>query len=135
MMATPRVLPFEARHLSDVLALCESQGWPSLPGDPARAQTMLTAPGAATVVALDDDTVVGFAFAIVDAGCCDVYLSTMAVDEAHRRRGIARLLVRELFLRTGAARIDLLAQPGSEPFYDSLPHRSFNGYRLYPESN
>ena len=134
-MPTPRVVAFEVPHLSGVLALCEAEGWPSLPGDPVRAQTMLTAPGAVSVVALDGDAVVGFAFAIVDAGGVDAYLSTMVVDGDHRRRGIARLLVGELFLRTGVARIDLLAEPGSEPFYDSLPHRSFRGYRLYPRPN
>ncbi len=31
------------------------------------------------------------------------------------------------------ARIDLLAEPGSEPFYDTMPHRELRGYRLYPQ--
>lgn len=46
--------------------------------------------------------------------------------------GIARTLLGELFRLSGAQRIDLLAEPGSEPLYESLPHRIFQGYRIYP---
>ena len=129
------LVPFDAAHLAGVLALCEAEGWPSLPSDPARAETMLRAPGAATVVAVDASAVVGVAFAFVDAGRVDAYLSIMVVHAEYRRQGIARRLVAEVFRLSGAERIDLLAEPGSEGFYDSLPHRRFAGYRLYPESD
>ena len=129
------LVPFDAAHLPGVLALCEAEGWPSLPSDPARAETMLRAPGAATVVAVGASAVVGVAFALVDAGRVDAYLSIMVVHGEYRRQGIARRLVAEVFRLSGAERIDLLAEPGSEGFYDSLPHRRFAGYRLYPESD
>lgn len=127
------IVPFDAAHLAGVLALCEAQGWPSLPADPARAETMLAAPSATTVVAIESAVVVGVAFAVVDAGRLNAYLSIMVVHADFRRRGIARRLIAEVFLRTGAERMDLLAEPGSEGFYDSLPHRPFAGYRIYPE--
>jgi hypothetical protein len=126
---------FEVSHLPGVLALCEAERWPSLPKDPARAERMLNAPNATTVVAVDAATVVGVAFAIVDAGCLDAYLSIMVVRAEYRRRGVAHRLVAEVFRLSGVERIDLLAEPGSEGFYDSLPHRRFAGYRLYPESD
>jgi ribosomal protein S18 acetylase RimI-like enzyme len=128
------LVPFDASHLAGVLALCEAEGWPSLPSDPARAETMLLAPNAAAVVAVDVDAVVGVAFAVVDAGPVDAYLSILVVHTQYRRQDIARRLVAEVFRLSGAERIDLLAEPGSEGFYDSLPHRRFAGYRLYPES-
>jgi ribosomal protein S18 acetylase RimI-like enzyme len=127
------VVPFDAGHLTEVLMLCDAEGWPSLPADPVRAQRVLTGPGTTTLVAVDGGHVVGFASAISD-GAIDAYLSLVAVARDRRRSGVARLLIRELFQHTGVERIDLLAEPGSEEFYDSLPHRRFAGYRLYPAS-
>jgi ribosomal protein S18 acetylase RimI-like enzyme len=129
------IAPFASAHLPGVLRLCEAEGWPSLPSDPARAGRMLSAPGSMTVVAVLDDVVVGFAFALVDAGGVDGYLSTMAVDAEHRRRGIARSLVKAVFEHTGVQRLDLLSEPGAEGFYESLPHRDFRGFRIYSEAN
>src|SRR5690242_17324497 len=57
------LVAFDASHLAGVLALCEAQGWPSLPSDPVRAETMLNAPSATTVVAIESSVVVGVAFA------------------------------------------------------------------------
>jgi ribosomal protein S18 acetylase RimI-like enzyme len=133
-MADWHIAPFESTHLRGVLRLCEAEGWPSLPSDPARAAQTLTAPGAVTVVALRNGDVVGFAFALVDAGRIDAYLSTMAVDSTHRRQGIATALIREVFASSGASRLDLLAEPGTEAFYESLPHRDFKAFRVYPDS-
>jgi ribosomal protein S18 acetylase RimI-like enzyme len=129
------VVRFDASHLPGVLALCEAEGWPSLPSDPARAERMLSAPDATTVVAVDSGAVAGFAYAFMDAGSIDAYLSTLAVHAEYRRQGIARRLVAEVFRLSGAERVDLLAEPGSEAFYESMPHRSFQGYRLHPWSD
>jgi predicted N-acetyltransferase YhbS len=59
----------------------------------------------------------------------------MVVDVEHRGQGVARSLVHAVFARSGASRLDLLAEPGSEGFYESLPHRDFRGFRIYPPSN
>jgi GNAT superfamily N-acetyltransferase len=127
------IAPFAvSAHLPDVLRLCEAEGWPSLPSDPVRAARILSAPGAVTVVAVAGGALVGFAFAFVDAGGLDGYLSTMVVDVRHRRQGVARSLVHAVFARSGVSRLDLLAEPGSESFYESLPHRDFRGFRISP---
>jgi ribosomal protein S18 acetylase RimI-like enzyme len=121
---------FDARHLDGILALCRAEEWPDLPSDPVRAARVLTGPNAVTLVALDNDAVVGIAAAISD-GAIDAYLSMLVVAAAHRRKGIAAGLIAEMFRATGVGRIDLLAEPGSEPFYDTVPHRELRGYRLY----
>src|SRR5690348_1124704 len=113
-MADWQTALFEPAHLPGVVRLCEAEGWPSLSSDPARTIQILTATGAVTVVAVQDRDVVGFAFAFVDAGAIDGYLSIMAVDAAHRRKGIARALIEAVFAASGATRLDLLAEPGSE---------------------
>ena len=133
-MAPPSVVPFDASHLAGILALCAAERWPSLAADTERARRILTAPTASTFVAVDDHEVIGFALAIVDAGPLDAYLSMLAVAASRRREGIARLLIAAIFRHTGVERIDLLAEPGSEAFYDSYPHRRFAGYRLYAQS-
>jgi ribosomal protein S18 acetylase RimI-like enzyme len=96
---------------------------------------MLSAPGAVTVVAMLNGAVVGFAFALIDAGGIDGYLSTMAINAEHRRQGIATALIAEVFARSHVSRLDLLSEPGSEPFYESLPHRDFRGFRISPPSS
>jgi GNAT superfamily N-acetyltransferase len=130
-----RVMSYAEHHLPGVLALCVAEGWPSLPADTERAQRILSTPRGSAVVALDNEEVIGFAFAIVDGGALDAYLSLLVVAKPHRREGVARLLIAEIFRNTKVERLDLLAEPGSEPFYDTLAHRRFAGYRLYPESD
>lgn len=122
---------FEPGHIDGVIALTTEEGWPTLAEDRDRAMRVLTAMGAVTVVALEDGAVVGFARALHD-GEWIACLTDMVVDARQRRRGVGRALVRELFARTGAQRMDLLAEPGSEAFYASFPHRLWTGYRLYP---
>ena len=123
-------LAFIPAHLAPILALCETQGWPSLPADPARAGRALTAPGVTTVVALDADEVIGFATLLSD-GEIDAYLSALLVAESHRRQGIGRTLIDVGYRRTGATRVDLLAADGTDDFYARVPHRRFSGFRLH----
>ena len=79
--------------LSGVLRLCEAEHWPSFPEDPARANRALTAPGVTTMVAMEDNQVVGFAQMQSD-GEVQAHLSLIAVEKGFRRRGIARELTR-----------------------------------------
>lgn len=117
-------------HLPGILAICEAENWPSLPADPARAHAVLTAPGVTTVVALDGEQVVGFAYLQSD-GHIQAHLSQMAVHPDHRRKGIGRALLEYAAPLTGAQRIDLVTDT-ADAFYASFEHRTFNGYRIYP---
>ena len=128
-----RYVDFAEEHLAGVVGLCEAEGWPTFPADPARALRVLTAPGVVSVVALEDGAVVGFAQMLTD-GEIQAFLNLVDVAAAARGRGIATRLVREAFARSGAQRVDLLALEDSTGFYRSFTHRTFAGYRVYPES-
>jgi GNAT superfamily N-acetyltransferase len=122
---------FATGHLQGVLRLCEAEGWPSLPADPARAARVLTAPGVTTVVALDGDEVTGFAQLFSD-GELQAFLACLVVAEAHRGEGVGRALVEEALRAAGGERIDLLSEAGAVGFYEAFPHQRKPGFRLYP---
>lgn len=126
-----REVSFAPAHLPGVMALLAAEGWPSYSTDAARALRAFTAPGVVAAVSLDGETVAGFAQGMGD-GEVQGYLALLAVASAYRRRGIARRLVVELCVRLGVERLDLHAEPGSEPFYEALPHVRATGYRIYP---
>jgi GNAT superfamily N-acetyltransferase len=117
-------------HLAGILALCEAEGWPSLPADVARAHAVVTAPGVTTVVALDGEQVIGFAYLQSD-GHIQAHLSQMAVHRSYRRKGVGRALLEYATPLTGASRVDLVTDT-AEDFYSTFEHRTFNGFRIYP---
>jgi ribosomal protein S18 acetylase RimI-like enzyme len=126
-------LAFSEEYLAGLLRLCEAEGWPSFPADPARAFRALTAPGVVTVVAVEDGDFVGFAQMLTD-GEIQAYLCDLAVASESRAQGIGTRLVEEAFARSGARRVDLLALDESAAFYQSFRHRMMPGYRIYPGS-
>ena len=114
-----------------VARLCQHFGWPTY-SDPAVAARGCVAPGVHTVVARDaDDDVVGFAQALTDGEAAS-FLSQLAVAESHRRRGVGRRLVEEVFQLTGAARMDLVTDSAAD-FYRSFAHKAWAGFRIYPD--
>lgn len=131
MNTIPIVRPFAAGDLDGVIALCAAEGWPSFPEDPARALRALTAPGVTTVVAVESADVVGFAQLLSD-GEIQAHLSLIAVAASHRRRGIALAMLKAALERAGGIRIDLVTDTAPE-FYAALPHRRFDGFRIYPQ--
>lgn len=128
---TVPIARFEEHDLPGVLQLCEAEAWPSFPADPARAMRALTAPGVTTVVARDDDCVIGFAQLLSD-GEIQAYLAAVAVATHRRGEGIGTALIESAVALAGGHRVDLLADDGAIGFYDQLPHRRKTGYRLYP---
>jgi predicted N-acetyltransferase YhbS len=123
------VRPYERQDLPGIIAICEAEGWPSLPADADRAHRILTNPGVTTFVAVDAGAVVGFAYLLSD-GEVQAYLATMAVVAGSRGQGVGTRLVREAFAVCGAERLDLLSS--ADGFYDRLLHTRSPGYRLYP---
>lgn len=124
------VTRYEHIHLAGVLALCEAEGWPSFPADSERAHAVLTAPGVTSVVALDGELVIGFAYLQSD-GHIQAHLSQMAVHRAYRRKGVGRALLEYAAPLTGAQRVDLVTDT-AEDFYASFEHRPLSGFRIYP---
>ncbi|MEV0649501.1 GNAT family N-acetyltransferase [Phytomonospora sp. NPDC050363] len=119
-----------ARHLAAVVAMCAAEGWPNW-ADPERAARAATAPGTIALVALDDEgEVTGFAHVLTD-GAISAFLDLLVTAAEHRRRGVARALVAEAFVRCGVKRMDLLADDAATAFYESMPHRALPGYRIY----
>jgi GNAT superfamily N-acetyltransferase len=117
-------------HLAGIVALCEAEGWPSFGADLDRAHAVLTAPGVTSVVALDGELVIGFAYALSD-GHLAAYLSMMAVHERYRRKGVGRDLIEYAFPLTGAQRMDLVTDD-ADAFYASFDHKTLSGFRIYP---
>ncbi|WP_328998496.1 GNAT family N-acetyltransferase [Kribbella sp. NBC_00709] len=124
------ITQYEPVHLAGIVALCEAEGWPSFGADLDRAHAVLTAPGVTSVVAVDGDEVIGFAYLLSD-GHIVAYLSMMAVHHNHRRRGIGRELIEHATPLTGAQRVDLVTDTADD-FYASFEHRTFSGFRIYP---
>jgi ribosomal protein S18 acetylase RimI-like enzyme len=125
-------VPLDRRHLSGVMLLCEAERWSSYTATADQSWQALTAPGSHTIVAIEDDRVVGFAQMQSD-GLVQAHLSLIAVAPEQRRRGVGRRLIEEAFRRSGAQRIDLVSTEGADHFYRSFSHRSFVGFRIYPD--
>jgi GNAT superfamily N-acetyltransferase len=96
------------------------QGWADRVRDSDRFRTMLAASNLA-VLALDGDTIVGFARALCD-GACNGYISMVAVAPDRRRQGIGRELVTRLMSADTDGRITwvLRARPDSTGFWTRM---------------
>lgn len=119
---------FDMAHVDGIVVLCAAQGWPSWTRD--SVAKAFTAPGVIAITALNEGKVVGAAQLLTD-GHVIGYLGLLVVERDSRGNGIGHALVAELFERCGLARIDLLSEPGSTSFYESLPNKVKPGYRIY----
>jgi GNAT superfamily N-acetyltransferase len=126
------VIQFERAHSAGVARLCAAEGWPSWTSEAVTAAFL--APGVLALVAEDRGDIVGAAQLLTD-GSVVAYLGLLVVAADARGAGIGRSLIGELFRRSGVERMDLLSEDGSTGFYESLPHKTKPGYRLYAESS
>ena len=122
-----RIVHYTPEHRPDAIALFAAEMWPSYTRDPARTCEALRAPGVTSLVALEDDAVVGVVQVQSD-GVIQAHLSTLVVAPAHRRRGIGRGLLAEALRAAGGERMDLLSI--ADDFYASMTNRRFSGWRL-----
>jgi len=126
------IVPYERAHLEAILALADGVAFSTLVEDPERAHRVLTAPGAISLVGLEDGEPIGFAHTITD-GAIQAYLCRLLVAPDFQRRGIGRALVDESLARSGAIRMDLLSSEEAEPLYRQYSHERWPGYRIFPE--
>jgi len=122
---------FRPDDLEGVIALCAAEGWPSFPESPERALRALTAPGVTSVVAADGARLAGFVQLLSD-GEIQAHLSLIAVHPDFRRQGLARQMLKLALSLAGGVRIDLVTDTAPE-FYAALPHRRFDGFRIWPQ--
>jgi ribosomal protein S18 acetylase RimI-like enzyme len=122
---------FDEAQTQGVFELCRALGWPSYSEDASTTRQVLQAPGATTVVARDGELLVGISQVFGD-GRIQALLALLGVLPSHRRRGIGRELLREVFSRAGGKWLDLAAEAGSESFYRAFVHQERSGFRVYP---
>ena len=121
---------FDKRDLDSIVRICNAEGWESY-YDPERTFRALDGAGVVTVVAIENQEVLGFAQVLTD-GAIRAYLANMAVVPEQRGRGIGRQLIREVFARLDAVYLDLLSTGDANEFYERFEYRRLPGYRLYP---
>ena len=83
------------------------------------------------MVARSGERIVGMGRVISD-GVSDAYIQDVVVLADHRKRGIGRELVRRLTeycVERNISWVGLIAEPGTEPFYQSLGYQPLEGYR------
>ena len=86
--------------LEAVIASCRAQGWDSYVENTEQTWWALTAPGACTVVAVDDRAVIGFVHVQGD-GLIQAYVS-LALDRALPRRAKTKSRLSDVSTRTCA---------------------------------
>jgi GNAT superfamily N-acetyltransferase len=123
--------PIPPQDLADVITLCTAEPWPSYVEDPQRTWRALTAPGVITIVAAENERVVGFAQVLSD-GQIAAFLSLLLVAADRRGQGIGTRLIREAFQRSGAQRMDLLTDEAAD-FYRKFVHHEMVGFRIHPQ--
>ena len=126
-----KYIPIERRHLDGIIRLCEAEPWPSYIKDPGFTWRILTAPGVHTLVAEENEEVIGFVQMQTDGGI-QAHLSLILIARNRRREGIGSRLICEAFARSGAERVDLITEDAPD-FYRSFAHKEWYGFRIYPQ--
>jgi ribosomal protein S18 acetylase RimI-like enzyme len=116
------IRPILADEIEQARAILAASGWSERLGDPAWFRELVER-SQVVLVAVDGGKVVGVVRALTD-GMTNGYISMLAVDEAHRRRGIGASLVRAAMGENRDMTWVLrAARPGLIPFYESLGFR------------
>lgn len=128
--ANIEIRPIEPGDLHDILRLCETEGYESYL-DRETTWRAFTSPGSVTMVASDEEDVIGFAQMMSD-GVIQAHLVMIVVDVRYRRRGLGRLLIKACHDAAGGKWVNLLAEDASVDFYRSFTYREMPGIRIHP---
>jgi GNAT superfamily N-acetyltransferase len=107
-------------HFAEIVELYEAHGWTHA-GDPDRLRRAIEA-SSYSVVALEEDRVVGFARAMSDEAFA-VYIADILVAPDRQRQGIGRTLAEAIMDHYPIDRFHhqvLVAERGAEGFYRKL---------------
>jgi ribosomal protein S18 acetylase RimI-like enzyme len=112
--------PIQVADYQQVQKFLIAHGWANRVEDSSRFRAMIEGTSL-TVVALDDQRVIGFARAVCD-GVSNGYISMVAVDKDWRRQGVGRRMIEEIMNVNQPDNITwvLRAGPGSEAFWRSV---------------
>lgn len=101
-------------------------GWPN-PPSPTTHHRILANSAAIVLARVEDGTVIGFITAISDGISC-AYIPHLEVLPAYHGRGIGTELVRRMLEKLKHLyMIDLVCDPGLQPFYERLGMRAVIG--------
>lgn len=125
-MTTDAIVRLRDADLGDLDAIMalETATFPSDAWSRDMMAAELAAPHTRYLVALVDESIVGYAGLSAPAGASQADIQTIAVDAAHRRLGIGALLVRRMLDEARARRVDdvLLEvradNPGAQRLYE-----------------
>lgn len=123
---------FDEDDLDEVISLLQEENWPSYIENPNNTCRAFTAPEVITLVAVDDNKVVGFVQLLTD-NHIQAFIPAIIVAKSHRNKGIGRELIEKAFKMSGAKRIDLLTDEDSDEFYKGFTHKRMLGYRIHPK--
>jgi predicted N-acetyltransferase YhbS len=118
------------RHFNGIVRLYRAHGWTHA-SDPARLRVAVER-SSLSIVALDDERVVGFARALSDEAFA-VYIADVLVSPERQRQGIGRALVEAILDRYPLGRFHhqvLVAERGAEGFYRRLGLVPVSSYGL-----
>jgi len=117
-------------HFAEIVDLYRAHGWTHA-GDPDRLRTAIEA-SSYSVVALEEERVVGFARAMSDEAFA-VYIADILVAPDRQRQGIGRTLAEALMDHYPIERFHhqvLVAERGAEGFYRKLGMVPVTSYGL-----
>lgn len=104
-----------------ILSLYKAENW--WPGNPEPEMVARVIAGSHLfLTAVENDTIIAMGRAISDR-VSDAYIQDVAVAKTHRHQGIGAALIRELvrlLKKDGIEWIGLIAEKGSNPFYETV---------------
>lgn len=119
--------------VDEIVALYEAGGWwREDPAWRAAIPAMVRGSFCFLVAREPGGRLVGMGRVISD-GVSDAYIQDVVVDRSHRGHGVGREIVRRLTLRcveSGISWIGLVAEPGTQGFYEALGYRAQPGFEL-----